>query len=329
MPRMTWQKAGGAAGAPPRRHEPVVASPGSDCRRSRGAGMSGAADGEVAEPWTPAMSDGPRSSGSSACSASGPGACGARPSAIGEGRIVVAAGSSAVRRARRELPARSRALRRQVRGAAGCRGVCHAEGPAGGRPRHQCRLHQGRPGRQPAGPPCHREGPGPVRRVLAAPVGRPPLLRADLGVHARRPADHQPARPQGQEDPHRHARGRDAAHRQPVAEGQRHRQDQRHPDCREPSGRRGPAARRPRRRGVPDRAPGFEADPGPPARAEHPAHGFLRRGGSLRQPLPGDHQGGAAQGRGGVQPGHSLRRTSRCSPRPSSSWCARTCTRRW
>ena len=43
-------------------------------------------------------------------------------------------GHPAVRRTRRELPARSRALRRQVRGAAGCRRVCHAEGPAGGRP---------------------------------------------------------------------------------------------------------------------------------------------------------------------------------------------------
>ena len=35
-------------------------------------------------------------------------------------------------------------------------------------------------------------------------VDRPRVLRADLGVHARRPADHEPARPQGQEDPDRH-----------------------------------------------------------------------------------------------------------------------------
>ncbi len=61
-----------------------------------------------------------------------------------------------------------------------------------------------------------------------AALGRAPVLRADLGVLARRFARRQPARPQGHENPHRHEGKRRAAHRQPAPQGQRRRQDQRH-----------------------------------------------------------------------------------------------------
>ena len=67
---------------------------------------------------------------------------------------------------------------------------------------------------------------GPARRILQAALGGAAVPRAGLGLHARRPADHDPARPQGQAHPDRHARQRRAAHRQAAAARQRHQHEE-------------------------------------------------------------------------------------------------------
>ena len=99
-------------------------------------------------------------------------------------------------------------------------------------------VREGRPRRQPAGTPGHREAKGPACRVLEAALGRAAISRADLGLHPRRLADQDPARSQGQAHHHRHARERRAGHCQAAPESQWRGRRRRHLHRRRAPGRR-------------------------------------------------------------------------------------------
>ena len=119
---------------------------------------------------------------------------------------------------------------------------------------HHGSLRKGRPRRQPAGAPGQREAKGPACRVLEAALGRPAVSRAGLGLHPRRPADQDPARPQRQAHHHGHAGQRLARHCQAAPECQWRRRQRRHLHRRGASGRRRPSRFRRCRCG--DRRPG-------------------------------------------------------------------------
>ncbi len=138
-----------------------------------------------------------------------------RPHRDGNGKL-------AVQRACRKLPARAGTLRREIRGTAAHRGLCHSQSASRPRVRHQCRLHQGRSRRQPAGSACDGAAEGPVCPIRETRFRRARLLRTDMGLYAQRSPDREPARPQGQEDTDWHAGERNATHSKPAPEGQRH-----------------------------------------------------------------------------------------------------------
>ena len=128
-----------------------------------------------------------------------------------------------------------------------------------------------------------REAKRPACRVLEAALGRPAVPRADLGLHPRRPADQDAARPQGQAHHPGHARQRLARHCQAAPECQRRGRQRRHLHRRGASGRCRPSAFGRRRRRHRRACRRYRQDPAAPARSQHPPDGLHAR---RRKPTP-------------------------------------------